>query len=476
MMSFEKDNLSSKSALVLEYVYLADSYQACIGNNRNSFLSLRIDGVHKKIERPLLKLQKSLYWRLPREKEFNNTSKLILKWSNGESDRILEIPEADILLLVNYTKKIIKETKYIHDLYSASISWGETDPSIDYFKGIKCLITSRPEESDKFELMDKDLSLKDSLLLNIVPAVGLPINRILSTEKLVRNNYLSWTAKDLSTIAASKDVCKSATKIVRDFSDKSLLDEYYSHSKALCESVNSNEITQIAESYNNFYEVTKGILLESGETKVKRNSTYAKLFKDYQNSIKDRFKTIRNLQIDMINLKRSLFKIYKIAYYEDKNTSFTLALSNSINEIMTARAKEKHNYYFPDFKLLSWRKEKNVNLEELPFIESRKSQFSSTLKKANCILENKLEYLSLRWTNNKSLNSFLFSFQKIEKAKNNLIYNSKTISQKKLKAAEKKLIRMLDKQEAIATKFLLYSKKTGNTEYERALKRLLSCI
>jgi len=359
-ITLDKDLATETSSNILRVANFVSTYQGCIGEENKSLLTVKPDGKHGKTQSRLKKLQKELSWQLPRSNEVKAITQKILLWDESEADEVLVMPQSDVKLITSYAKSLRKTENYSKKTYFSTIVWDNPSPPENYTLYTKCHSIAFLKSGGESSHIDGDMSLKTQVQLEVGLPVALGLNRLLSTERLVRKDYLKFTAKPLSRIASMEERCLSAKSTLREPYKKYLSPEYISQAQVFCDAVNSDEVEAIKVAYKEFYDVTLTILLESGETKVPRDSRYATLFKEHQGSLKRDFRTTRPIELAAINYDIELRRAYGVAHMADKSSELTAKLSLTLDEVLTAQGRGEHYDYFPYYKLIEWRQKKSL--------------------------------------------------------------------------------------------------------------------
>ena len=358
-ITLDKDLTTETSSRVINHANFLNSYQGCIGEANKPLLTVKLDGKHGKTQKYLKRLQKELNWQLPRKNQVEAITQKILLWDGSEADKVLVIPESDIKRMFYFIRSIPKTERSSRKAYFSTIVWDNPSPSVNYTIHTKCHSIAFVKYGSESSHIDGDMSLKTQAVLGVGLPVGLALNRLLSTERLVRKDYLKFTAKPLSRIASMEERCLSAKSTLREPYKKHLSPEYIRQAQAFCEAVNSDEVEAMKVAYKEFYDETLSILLESGETEVPSDSRYAALFKDHQGSIKRNFRTTRPIEVAAINYDIELRRAYGVAHMADKSSELTAKLSLTLDEVLRAQGRGEHYDYFPYYKLIEWREKKS---------------------------------------------------------------------------------------------------------------------
>jgi len=357
--TLDKDLITETSSNILKVANFVSTYQGCIGEENKRLLTVKPDGKAWKTQSPLKKLQKELNWQFPRSNKVEEIIQKILLWDETEADRVIVISKSDIKLITSFAKNLRNTEHYSRKTYLATIVWDNPIPSVNYTLNTKCYSIAFVKSGGESSHIDGDMSLTDQAVLGVALPVGLALNRLLSTERLVRKDFLKFTAKPLSQIASMEERCLSAKSTLREPYKKHLSPEYIRQAQAFCEAVNSDEVEAMKVAYKEFYDVTLSILLESGETEVPKESRYAALFKDYQGSLKRNFRTTRPIEVAAINYGKELRHAYGVAHMADKGSELTAKLSLTLDEVLRAQGRGEHYDYFPYYKLIEWREKKS---------------------------------------------------------------------------------------------------------------------
>lgn len=470
ILSFDKDPSTEDSSRIVNQAYFITSYQECVGEENKPLLALKAGGKHGKIQSPLKKLQKYLSWQHRELNEVEEISKKILLWDLDEADQSLQLSESDVELIGSFLDSLRKATRYSLETYFATIVWGDEVSEANFTKGSKCYSISLAKVSQDKSYIDGDLSFKDKALLNMALPVGVMLNRVVSTERYVRKEYLKWSAKDLSLIKGFEERCLVASNTLNGRYKEGFSPEYIRQSQALCSAINSEEIQAMKPIRREFYDLTLDILLKSGETNVSSKSRYSTLFKDYQSTIKAAFKAIREIEVLAVNYETELRREYAVAYLKDKKSDMTAELSLTLDQVLIARGKGLHLDYFPYYKLIEWRDGKAQRTEKFKALQSdNPPQQSYAVRVANCILKDKEDYLSLDWYHEKRLRLFTEKFYEIETARDKLVFGTPTAKR------EKDLLKKIGHSKSNALKFLIHAQETGKVRHQELLLNLLAC-
>lgn len=360
-ITLDKDLATETSSNILRVANFVSTYQGCIGEENKSLLTVKPDGKHGKTQSRLKKLQKELSWQLPRSNEVKAITQRILLWDESEADEVLVMPQSDVKLITSYAKSLRKTENYSKKTYFSTIVWDNPTPPVNYTLYTKChSIAFVKSGGEKSSNIDGDFSLVDEGLMGLVLPGMVGLLRLAGGQTLVKKDYLKWTAEPLSLIASLEERCLFAKSTLREPYKKHLSPEYILQAQALCDTVNSTKVETIKVAYKEFYDLTLSILLESGETKVARESDYATLYNDYWGSIKRQYKAIRPIEAAAINYGKELRHAYGAAYAADKSSELTVKLSLTLDEVLTAQGRGEHYDYFPYYKLIEWRQKKSL--------------------------------------------------------------------------------------------------------------------
>jgi hypothetical protein len=470
ILSFDKNPYTEDSSRIVSQAYFIASYQECVGEENKPLLTLKAGGVHGKIQSPLKKLQKNLSWQQRKLGEVEKISKKILLWDLDEADKSLELSESDIELTGSFVDSLRKATRHSLETYFATIVWGDEVSETNFTKGSKCYSISLAKVRQDKSYIDGDFSFKDKVLLNVGLPVAVVLNRVVSTERYVRKEYLKWSAEDLSLIKGFEERCLVANNTINGRHKDRFSQEYMRQAQALCSAVNSEKIQAMKPIRREFYDLTLNILLKSGETKVSRKSRYSTLFKDYQSTEKTTFKAIREIEVLAVNYETELRREYAVAYLEDKESDLTAELSLALDQVLIARGKGLHLDYFPYYKLIEWRDGRVQRIAKLNALQSNNPpEQSYAVRVADCILKDKEDYLSLDWYHENRLRLFTEKFYEIETARDKLVFDTPTAKR------EKDLLKKIGHSKSNALKFLIHAQETGKMHHQELLLNLLAC-
>ena len=479
LMIFSVDELTEENKNALAYARFGSTFNSCIGSELQEILELQPEYQHDKIQRPQRKLNKTLHWFLPRQERINRVVDTLNSWQLDQDKQKVKVSRNDVSLLGQAIGRWGKASRQTAEVFFATKVWGDLDPEIDYIKLTKCYAASRIAVGLSRQQVSGNLSLGQSVqmvgLKVVMPTILLPINRILGTEKSVSNNTLTNISESLNKIVASEEMCKVSQKEVDTASNLSLSTLLLERSQALCSAVNKPKVQKIKKRQLEFYQLTREILEQFGEGKVPPKSDYSVMYKEFQRTLLKTLEIIYSVTLARHNFKLTLLDEFGLEYTEYPQSLKMRKLSSVIDEIYSIEANDRHQFYYPTIKLLQWNAEKNNRSDDLIKASLEKAE-SYGVKTASCILEDKIDYLTLDWPKKKSLGYFQRKFAVIEKKRDELLYTDSIIfGGEKWVKKEKSLIKNINKQIDNTNKFMVYAKKSGNEDYQRILNKLLSC-